>query len=93
MTGDHRRADPTSPRAAALRDLLNEWDFIGVVHHGVLDEYDCLIGPISDLLSRGAGRAELDAFLAAELRQHFGLDDSPTPARARFVAGVLQLRE
>jgi hypothetical protein len=93
MTSDHKGGDTTSPRAAAIRGLLNEWDFIGVVPDGILDEYDCLISPINERLSRGAGSDELHAFLAKELPDHFGLDGSRSPARERFVADVLRLRE
>lgn len=93
MTSDHKGGDTTSPRAAAIRELLNEWDFIGVVPDGILDEYDCLIAPISERLTRGAGSDELHIFLATELPEHFGLGGSRTPARERFVAGVLRLDE
>ncbi|MFC9082709.1 hypothetical protein ACFTY7_38060 [Streptomyces sp. NPDC057062] len=55
-----------------LRDLLNEWDPIGVADL-VQDEYDCLISPILSRLTHGAGRAEMSEFLGRELTQHFGL--------------------
>lgn len=56
-----------------LRDLLNEWDPIGVadVAH---DEYDCLIEPLLSMLAGGARRAEIAEYLRSELRDHFGLD-------------------
>ncbi|MEW2295687.1 hypothetical protein ABZ719_23765 [Streptomyces sp. NPDC006743] len=61
-----------------LRDLLNEWDPIGVVdleldEDPVQDEYDCLIPPLLDRLRRGADRTELRNFLYQELTDHFGL--------------------
>lgn len=78
---------------AAVGELLNEWDFIGVVPDGILDEYDCLIGPISGRLWHGAGSDELRAFLATELAQHFGLSAAGGPEMDQFVTKVLQLRE
>ncbi|WP_433556026.1 hypothetical protein ACQPWY_27155 [Pseudonocardia xinjiangensis] len=93
MTSDHESGDTMSPRAAAIRELLNEWDFIGVVPDGILDEYDCLIAPISERLSRGAGSDELYTFLDTELPDHFGLGGGRSPASERFVARVLRLRE
>ena len=59
---------------ANLRYLLNEWDFLGVAEL-VDDEYDCMMGPLLSLLSRGAGRAQLGEFLWRELEDHFGLSD------------------
>lgn len=88
---DHKEAGRTGPNATAIRELLNQWDFIGVVADGILDEYDCLIGPISSRLQRGETADELHAFLAAELSDHFGLGGSRTPARERFVEAVMRL--
>lgn len=73
---EHRDPGPdTADRpVAALRDLLNAWDPIGVVADGgPQDEYDCLIAPMLDELSSGAGPAGLAAFLRRELDEHFGL--------------------
>jgi hypothetical protein len=84
--------DTTSARAVALRALLNEWDFIGVVRNGILDEYDCLIPGIGERLDAGAGADELHAFLAHELIHHFGLGGAWDERRERFVDGVLRLR-
>jgi hypothetical protein len=55
-----------------LRNLLNEWDPIGVAS-AVQDEYDCLIAPILSRLKHGADRAEVSQFLLHELTDHFGL--------------------
>lgn len=73
---EHRDPGPdTADRpVAALRDLLNAWDPIGVVADGgPQDEYDCLIAPMLDELESGAGPARLAAFLRHELDDHFGL--------------------
>ncbi|MCX5533495.1 hypothetical protein OG785_23445 [Streptomyces sp. NBC_00006] len=68
-----------------LRDLLNEWDPIGVAEL-VQDEYDCMLTPILTRLKRGADRAELRDFLHHELTDHFGL---PAPHDADDVAARL----
>jgi hypothetical protein len=67
VTSDHLGGGTTSPRAAVIRELLDEWHLIGVVPYEAVDEDDCLIAPIDERLSRGAGAAELHAFLADEL--------------------------
>ena len=37
-------------RFAELRDLVNEWDPIGLIDTGASrEEYDCLVGPLSDV--------------------------------------------
>ena len=60
---------------ADLRDLLNEWDPIGVADEvDVEDEYDCLLAPLWSRLTRGTTRALLSDYLCSELRDHFGLD-------------------
>ncbi|MDX8050588.1 hypothetical protein SK571_14455 [Lentzea sp. BCCO 10_0798] len=61
------------PRQAGLRHLLNEWDPIGVADV-VDDEYDCLLAPLWDRLTRGATRASLSEYLWTEVEDHFGLD-------------------
>ena len=61
-----------------LRDLLNEWDPIGVFDdedgEGPVDEYDCIRDPLISHLLRGDSRAEVAAFLREELTGHFGLE-------------------
>lgn len=59
---------------AALRELLWEWDPIGVADCAPQDEYDCLIGPLLDRLKAGAGGPAIGHFLRQELTSHFGLD-------------------
>lgn len=58
---------------ANLTHLLNEWDPIDVADL-VLDEYDCMIGPLLSRLSKGDGRLQISEFLWNELENHFGLD-------------------
>jgi hypothetical protein len=60
----------------SLRNVLNEWDPIGVAEIAP-DEYDCMHGPLFDRLRAGAGQTEIREFLRHELGDHFGLD----PAR------------
>lgn len=61
------------PRQVHLRHLLNEWDPIGVADL-VDDEYDCLLAPLWDRLTRGATPASLSEYLWSEVEDHFGLD-------------------
>ncbi|WP_051723202.1 hypothetical protein [Streptomyces albus] len=56
-----------------LRQLLNEWDPIGVADE-VRDEYDCMLAPLLQRLRSGAGQAEIREFLRRELEDHFGLN-------------------
>lgn len=66
-----------------LRDLLNEWDPIGVFDpddeidsSGPVDEYDCIRDPLISHLLRGDSRHEVAEFLREELTDHFGLEHS-----------------
>ena len=81
MEHDRRWARETQ---ASLRTLLNRWDPLGVVgaqgDGGPFDEYDCIVGPLISLLLGGAGGQEVDAYLAAELEDHFGLGPRRVPA-------------
>ncbi len=63
---------------AAVRRILCEWDPLGVMSgpSSPIDEYDCMVGPILGLLSRGASVDELRACLEFQLTEHFGLTSS-----------------
>jgi hypothetical protein len=73
-----RRRTEFRRRERALRALLNEWDPIGVALDGPEDEYDCLIAPVLQRLKDGVPAAELTAFLATQLEEHFGLRGDAT---------------
>ncbi|MFJ4483556.1 hypothetical protein ACIP3D_14505 [Streptomyces longwoodensis] len=60
-----------------LRNLLNEWDPLGVTED-VQDEYDCMLGPLLELLRRGADQAKVADFLRYELEDHFGIAYLPS---------------
>ncbi len=60
--------------ATHLNDLLNEWDFIGVVPLGAKDEYDCLIDPVLKILSEGKDETDLSAYLKLFIKEHFGME-------------------
>ncbi|WP_405446619.1 hypothetical protein [Streptomyces erythrochromogenes] len=60
-----------------LRQLINEWDPIGVAD-SVRDEYDCMLPPLLGRLRGGAGPTEIAEFLRHEMEDHFGLE-SPCP--------------
>jgi hypothetical protein len=56
-------------RIAQLRRMLNDWDFTGAgLLNGADDEYDCMVGPLLNLLASGAFEDEVADFLA----DHFG---------------------
>jgi hypothetical protein len=57
-----------------LRQLLNEWDFIGVFDPDTnVDEYDCMIAPVLAKLAEGADSDAIKHWLVAEIAGHFGL--------------------
>ena len=74
-------------RANELRDLLNEWDFIGVFDPEInTDEYDCMILPLMTRLVAGADTDDIVRFLDGEITNHFGLspglvDNAPMAER------------
>lgn len=77
-----------SPKQLELRELLNEWDPIGVMHLDwwPRDEYDCLFGLLTRL-ERGATPAEVTRYLERRLVHHFRLD--PKEARPDQFAALL----
>jgi len=61
-------------RFAELRDLINEWDPIGLIETGAPeDEYDCLVGPILRRLEAQNSVREIAVFLDHEIAEHFGV--------------------
>jgi hypothetical protein len=73
-----------------LRQLINEWDPIGVYDRATdfpPDEYGCLYAPLIGLLVEGADIASVADFLERELSGHFGLD--PRPSRPEEFAARL----
>ena len=61
-------------RVDGIRQLLNEWDFIGVYNpRSNIDEYDCMISPLLAKLAGGADRNEIQRYLDAEISGHFGV--------------------
>jgi hypothetical protein len=56
-----------------VKEVFNEWDFLGVVGAGPEDEYDCLVGPVTRFVSEKRKRDEIKAFIEKELDEHFGL--------------------
>jgi hypothetical protein len=63
-------------RVGALRDLLNEWDFIGVADPVTnTDEYDCMLRPLLRKLAAGKDAQNIARWLRQEIEQHFGMSD------------------
>jgi hypothetical protein len=61
-------------RTNELRQLLNEWDFIGVFDPEInTDEYDCMIRPLMTRLAAEADTNDIRRFLDDEVTGHFGL--------------------
>lgn len=77
-------------RAKELRDLLNEWDFIGVFDPvSNTDEYDCMIPPLMKKLAAGAGTHDIARFLNGKITGHFAMSAGAveiTPMAARLTA-------
>lgn len=63
-----------------LRDLLNQWDPIGVAGDAdggsIANEYDCLRDSLISRLLSGADRGTIVEFLREELTDHFGMAPS-----------------
>lgn len=67
-----------------IRSLVNNWDPIGVYDPETnfpADEYDCLEAPLMGRLRAGQTPDEVGGFLERELRDHFGIDPSPSRPR------------
>ena len=62
-------------RSSELRELMCDWDPIGIMHHAGAprDEYDCLIGPLLTRLESSASEADIAKYLRNEIVHHFGL--------------------
>jgi hypothetical protein len=76
MTGDGRDAWWREHASAELRDLLNEWDPIGVMAEPdwPRNEYDALIEPLRERLEAGTSEGELEIYLEKYVRGHMGLE-------------------
>lgn len=65
-----------------LRDILNEWDLLGVIgaqdDGGPFDEYDDLNHRILSALHKGADEEAIRNLLKIELRESYGLPLEPT---------------
>jgi hypothetical protein len=88
--GDPRNKHRTRRMQAGIRQLLLEWDPIGVA--GIPeteDEYDCLISPLHHRLYAGATVEQITDYLAQEMRGHFGLKPR-RKGMTSFVEGLWQ---
>ncbi|MFV2008495.1 MULTISPECIES: hypothetical protein [unclassified Micromonospora] len=72
---EHAVRAQLSVRTRALRQMLNEWDSIGVGElYASDDEYDCLLGPLLTRLAAGADADDVACFLRDRIEGRFGLD-------------------
>jgi ribosomal protein L37E len=66
-------------RWSQARQLVNEWDPIGVMPLGFPeDEYECMVEPLLRLLEAGKGTDDIAKYLASEGKNHFGMRFSGT---------------
>lgn len=56
-----------------LNKILNEWDFLNVAQHGILNEYMDLINPILNALYNKANADELAITINTLLADRYGL--------------------
>ena len=77
-------------RWAALRDLWNEFDPIGVMDDpsAPRDEYDAYVGPTLRLLEAGAGVEEIADYLESVVGERMGL--KPDRAEAERFARLME---
>jgi hypothetical protein len=71
-------------RWSQLRDLMCEWDPIGIMGNpdAPRDEYDCLLGPLLTRLQSATPDADIAGYLRDELVAHFGLSSEHYDFRA-----------
>ena len=76
--------------ADELRELLYEWDPIGVAEEPEWpgDEYDGLLEPLRDRLAAGATAGELAIFLERHVTEHIGLE-ADADREERFAARLV----
>jgi hypothetical protein len=71
--------------AAAVREELADWDFLGTVSSGgPRDEYECLVWPIIRRIQQGAAPDAAAEWLVDEIRDHFTVN-VPKPSAAAFL--------
>ena len=62
-------------RSSQLRELMCDWDPIGIMDHpgAPRDEYDCLVGPLLTRLASSESEADIAKYLRHQIVHHFGL--------------------
>ncbi len=56
-----------------IRCILNDWDFLGTGTNVLNDEYDCMTGPLTNLILQNASELEIEEYIKKELKEHFGV--------------------
>ena len=77
-----------------IRDLLWEWDFIGVrgARSAAPDEYDCLLGPLYGRLVDGADAAAIGGHLRERASEPFRAAPDAVARPLRCEADVMVVR-
>ena len=72
--GNPRNRDRTLESQRQLRNLLLEWDPIGIANAPeAADEYDCMISPLMHQLHDGEKRREIQNWIVNQVEEHFGM--------------------
>jgi hypothetical protein len=76
MSGEERSEWWRQHGLDELRDLLNEWDPIGVMDEPDWpdNEYESLIAPLRERLDGGTTAGALEVYLEEYVRDHIGVD-------------------
>ena len=81
-------------RFREVREIVNEWDPIGVFGLGAQapkDEYECLVAPVLGMLAKDVSEAEIAEYLNLEMQTHFGI--SPCSSVAPIAKRLSDWRE
>jgi len=91
MTRDGRDAWWRERGCDELREMLNQWDPIGVMEEPDWpnNEYDELIAPMRERLEAGATAGELEIYLEQYVRDHIGLEPD-VDRESRLAARVVE---
>lgn len=61
-----------------LNEILNEWDFLGVIDKDNQDEYTDIINPVLKALEKGVSQVELSEVIVNFVAKDYGYSPSGT---------------